>query len=60
MLIAFNAGGGDWALNIPVGEHFTDGAVFEDLLGGEGAVMEDGHLCKRQIRPWEGAILKPE
>ena len=59
MLIAFNADGGEWDLNLPLGEHFGEGVAFEDLLGGEGAVMEEGHLRKRQLRPWQGAVLSP-
>ena len=60
MLIAFNAGSGEWDLNIPLGEHFKDGVVFDDLLGGEGAVVQESYLRRRIIHPWEGAILKPE
>jgi alpha-glucosidase len=60
MLIAFNADGGDWGLDIPISEHFEDGLAFEDLLGGEGAVVEEGHLRKGRLRAWEGAIFQPQ
>jgi cyclomaltodextrinase / maltogenic alpha-amylase / neopullulanase len=59
MLIAFNAAGGDWEFNVPLGDHFPDSLVFEDVLGGEGGVMEAGHLRKGRLGPWQGAILKP-
>jgi len=60
MLIAFNAGGGDWELNVPVSDHFENGVSFEDLLGGEEAAVEEGQLRKRRIGPWEGVIFKPK
>ena len=60
MLIAFNADGGEWELNIPVREHFKDGVAFEDLLGGEGAIVEEGHLRRGRLGPWEGAIFMQE
>lgn len=59
MLVALNAGGGSWALDIPVVDYFKDGVVFENLLGGEGAIVEEGHLRKLSLMPWQGAILKP-
>jgi hypothetical protein len=34
--------------------------VFEDLLGGSGAVMEEGHLRKGSLLPWQGVIFKPQ
>ena len=58
MLIAINAGDQPWDLNVPVGQHFTDGTVLEDLLGGNGAVVEEGHLRKGMIPPWQGAVFK--
>ncbi|MDY6868733.1 MAG: alpha-amylase family glycosyl hydrolase [Chloroflexota bacterium] len=58
MLIALNANGGHWDLNIPVNGHMPAGTQLEDLLGGEGAVIEDGHLRKRALRPWEGAVFQ--
>ncbi len=57
MLIAINAGSAPWDLNIPVGQHFSDGVVLEDLLGGNGAVVEEGHLRKGMIPPWTGAVF---
>jgi neopullulanase len=60
MLIAFNADGFHWDLNVAVGEHFEDGTIFGDLLGGEGAVVEAGHLRMRQLAPWQGAVFKAE
>jgi len=60
MLIAINAGGYPWDLNIPVEAHFEDSVVLEDLLGGEGAVVEEGHLRKGTILPYQGAIFKHE
>jgi hypothetical protein len=60
VLIAFNADGFHWDLNVAVGEHFEDGTIFGDLLGGEGAVVEAGHLRMRQLAPWQGAVFKAE
>ena len=59
MLVAFNAGEGKWKLNLPVNSHLEDGTLLEDLLGGGDALVEDGHLRKSTIPPWEGAIFKP-
>jgi cyclomaltodextrinase / maltogenic alpha-amylase / neopullulanase len=59
MLIALNANGGHWDLNIPVDGQVPEGMQLEDLLGGEGAVIEDGHLRKRTLNSWEGAVFKP-
>ena len=59
VLVAINAGGSPWALNIPVTPHLADGVVMVDLLGGVGAKVEDGHLRKATLMPWEGAIFKP-
>jgi cyclomaltodextrinase / maltogenic alpha-amylase / neopullulanase len=59
MLIALNASGGHWDLNIPVEGHIPDGTQLEDLLGGDGALIEDGHLRKRTLAPWEGAVFQP-
>ncbi len=59
MLVALNAGSGSWALDVPVSDYFKDGILFQDLLGGEGAVIENGHLRKLSLKPWQGAILKP-
>ncbi len=58
MLIALNANGGHWDLNIPVEGHMPDGTQLEDLLGGGGAVIEDGHLRKRTLASWEGAVFQ--
>jgi len=58
LLVAFNADGEEWDLDVPVGEHFGEGAVFEDLLGGNGAVVQEGHLRKGHLGAWEGMILK--
>jgi len=60
ILVAINAGDGEWDLNLPVDAHLEEGTVFEDLLGGEGAVIESGHLRKCVLPPHEGAIFKPE
>ncbi|MFW5713920.1 MAG: glycoside hydrolase family 13 protein [Brevefilum sp.] len=60
MLIAFNADGANWELNVPVDEHFEDDVRFEDLLGGDGAIVEDGHLRKGTLGPWAGAVFKLE
>jgi cyclomaltodextrinase / maltogenic alpha-amylase / neopullulanase len=60
MLILLNAGDGSWEVNLPVRDHFSDGISFVDLLGGDGAVVEDGHLRKGSLPPWQGAIFKPE
>jgi neopullulanase len=59
MLIALNANCGHWDLNIPVDGQVPEGTQLEDLLGGEGAVIEDGHLRKRTLYSWEGAVFKP-
>ena len=59
MLVAINAGDAPWELNVPVGDYLEEGTVFADLLGGDGAVIEEGHLRKRTLPPWEGAIFKP-
>ncbi len=60
ILIAINAGGSPWSLNIPVGGHFANETLFEDLLGGDGGVVEDQHLRKITLPPYQGAILKPQ
>jgi hypothetical protein len=59
MLIAINADGAPWEINIPVTPHLAEGMVVEDLLGGGGAVVEEGHLRKALIAPWQGAIFSP-
>jgi cyclomaltodextrinase len=58
MLIAINAGSVPWDLNIPIAPHFEDGAILEDLLGGNSALVEEGHLRKGMIPPWQGAVFK--
>jgi hypothetical protein len=60
MLILINAGDGSWDLNLPLADYFPDGTLFEDLLGGDGAVVEEGHLRKGTMPPWQGAIFKPQ
>jgi len=60
MLVVFNAGDGNWDLNIPVSDHFENGTVLEDLLGGKDAYIEDGHVRKCILPPWEGAVFKPK
>jgi glycosidase len=59
MLVAINAGDAPWEINVPVKETLDDGTVLEDLLHGEGAIIEEGHLRKHTLPPWEGAIFKP-
>jgi len=58
-LVAINAGGTPWDVNIPVTPHLAEGMVVEDLLGGGGAVVEEGHLRKATIPPWQGAVFSP-
>lgn len=58
-LVAINAGGVPWDINIPVTPHLAEGMVVEDLLGGGGAVVEEGHLRKATIPPWQGAVFSP-
>ena len=58
-LVAINAGGTPWAVNIPVTPYLAEGMVVEDLLGGDGAVVEEGHLRKVVIPPWQGAVFSP-
>jgi glycosidase len=60
MLVAINAGGAPWELNIPVAPHLADGTVVADLLGGGGAAVEEGHLRKGTIPPWQGAVFQAE
>ncbi len=60
MLVAINAGGSPWELNIPLEGQLPDGARVEDLLGGDGAVVEEGHLRKVTLPPFEGAIFQPQ
>jgi neopullulanase len=59
MLIAINAEGSPWEINIPVTPHLAEGMIVEDLLGGGGAVVEEGHLRKALIAPWQGAVFSP-
>ncbi|NLN70039.1 MAG: alpha-amylase [Chloroflexi bacterium] len=59
LLVLINAGDAPWDLNLPVESFFNDGVVFEDLLGGQGAVIEEGHVRKGQLGPWQGAVLMP-
>ncbi|MFN2305320.1 MAG: hypothetical protein ACK2TV_16440, partial [Anaerolineales bacterium] len=58
MLIAINAGETSWELNLPVSDQLADGTLFEDVLGGDGGLIEEGHFRKRTLSPWEGAIFK--
>jgi len=60
MVVVFNAGEGTWDLNVAVPESFEDGTMLEDLLGGNGAVIEEGYLRKCALGPWQGAIFKPQ
>jgi hypothetical protein len=60
LLVLLNAGDESWDLNMPVNDHFLDGIVFDDLLGGGGAVVEEGHLRKGRLDSWQGAVLKPQ
>ncbi len=60
MLVAINAGDQPWDLNVPVDSYFTDKAQLKNLLGGEGAVIEENHLRKCTIPSLEGAVFKPE
>jgi neopullulanase len=57
-LVAINAGDSSWELNIPVNEYFSDGTPLRDLLGGDDALVSEGHLREMKISPWEGAIFK--
>ncbi len=59
LLVLLNTGNSTWDLNVPVEKWFANAVEFEDLLGGEGAVIEEGHLRKGQLSPWQGAVLKP-
>ena len=59
VLVAINAGGVPWDINIPVTPHLAEGMVVEDLLGGGGAIVEEGHLRKATIPPWQGAVFSP-
>jgi neopullulanase len=59
MIMAINAGDSPWDLNLPLDGHVEDGLVLEDLLGGDGAVVEAGCLRKCTLPPHEGAIFKP-
>ena len=58
-LVAINAGGTPWEINIPVTPHLAEGMVVRDLLGDGGAVVEEGHLRKATIPPWQGAVFSP-
>jgi len=60
LIVLFNASDSDWEVNIPVASHLNDGIHLEDLLGGEGALVEEGFLRKCTLPAWEGAILRPE
>ncbi|MCB2209440.1 glycoside hydrolase family 13 protein [bacterium] len=60
ILVAINVSGEPWDLNIPVTPHLSDGTVMEDLLDGDGAVVEEGHLRKGTIPPWQGAVFQVE
>ena len=59
VLVAINAGGVPWDINIPVTPHLAEGMVVEDLLGGGGAIVEEGYLRKATIPPWQGAVFSP-
>jgi neopullulanase len=58
VVVAMNAGGSPWELNLPVGDYLPNGMVMEDLLSTDGAVVEGGYLRKRTLNPWQGAIFK--
>jgi neopullulanase len=59
LFVLLNTGHSTWDFNVPVEKWFANAVEFEDLLGGEGAVIEEGHLRKGQLPPWQGAVLKP-
>ena len=59
MLVAINTGDDPWEINVPVKDYLDDGTVLEDLLSKEGGIIEEGHLRKHTLPPWEGAIFKP-
>lgn len=58
LLVLLNAGDETWDFNIQVESYFKEGVMFEDLLGGQGAVVEEGHLRKSSLPGWQGAVLK--
>ncbi|MDY6874354.1 MAG: glycoside hydrolase family 13 protein [Chloroflexota bacterium] len=60
ILMAINVSGTPWDLDIPVKAHLSDGAVMKDLLGGDGAVVEEGRLRKGTVQPWQGAVFQVE
>jgi len=60
MVVVLNACDGTWDLNVPVPEALEDGTMLDDLLSDNGAVIEVGHLRKRNLGPWQGAILRPQ
>jgi neopullulanase len=60
IVVLINAGDDAWEINIPFDSTINEGTFFADLLGGDGALLEDGHLRKVKIPALQGAILKPE
>lgn len=58
MLVAINAGEGNWELNISLDDRVEDGTAFEDLIGGGDAVVKEGYLRNWNLPPWEGAVFK--
>lgn len=59
LLILINAGNKNLDYNVSLSGYFKEGVVFENLLGGDGAIVEQGHLRKGSLKPWSGAVLKP-
>lgn len=57
LLVVINAGDNLSELNIPVRDYLKEGSVLRDLLGGEGAKVEEGHVRKASLQPWQGAIF---
>jgi len=60
LLVVLNAGDSLWDLNIPVESVLEDGLEMEDLLEGNGAIVEEGFLRKCTLSPWQGAIFQPK
>ena len=57
MLVAINAGDGNWDLNIPMDNYIKDGTYLKDLVSGGEAVIKDGYLRNWVLPAWEGAVF---
>jgi cyclomaltodextrinase / maltogenic alpha-amylase / neopullulanase len=58
MVIVINASSASYRLNVPVGDHFSDGRHLRALFGGSGvARVVNGHLTHLALPPRSGVVF---